>query len=414
MKPYEKNSQYLKFCLYGFLKNLRFYDAFLLLFLLENQLSFSQIGILYASKEIVTNVFEIPSGILADKYGRKNALLLAFLLYISAYLLFFVSTNFLLFLVAMLFIGIGDAFRSGANKGMIIDYLRINNWSEHKIDYYGNTRSWSQFGSAISAIFAGIMVFYSGSYRIIYLIAIIPYILNLINIYTYPKELNHSLKAKKQGATSLGAILKNSFVTIKKKRVLEIVNSSALHSAFLKSIKDYIQPLMINIALLIPLLTTIDDKNRSGLAIGIFYFFIFLLTSFASKYAGKFAALSIHKVQEKTLFLGLISGVFCGVLYQFEIWSLALVFFVGIYIIENLRKPILTGNLAENVPNEILTSVISTESFYKTLLSAALAVLLGVIADFRGIGMALISVSVLLLVLTLAIGWVSGSSKALK
>ncbi len=397
METFVKNRQYTKFCLYGFLKNLRFYDTFLLIFLVENEISYSEIGILYASREIITNVFEIPSGLIADTYGRKHALLAAFFLYIISYVVFYFSTEFHLLLIAMLLIGIGDAFRSGTHKGMIMDYLRIHKWGQHKITYYGYTRSWSQKGSALSALFAGIMVFYSGSYRIIYLISIIPYLLNFVNIYTYPNELNYSLKGNAKGRTPLKSVLRNIMVTLKKKRVLEILNSSALHAAFLKSIKDYIQPLMLNIALLIPIMATIDSKSKSGLIVGIIYFFIFLLTSYASKKSGKISSLAIANIERKTLFLGLFSGFLCGVLFHYQCWLLSLLLFVVIYMIENVRKPILTGFLADNVPNEILASVISTQSFYKTFITAALSVSIGVLADIYGIGIALLVVSGFLL-----------------
>jgi len=56
-----RNLQYYKFSAYGFLKNLRFFDAFLMLYLLEKGMSYSEIGILYAVKEVVLNLFEIPS-----------------------------------------------------------------------------------------------------------------------------------------------------------------------------------------------------------------------------------------------------------------------------------------------------------------------------------------------------------------
>ena len=64
--------QYIKFCAYGFLRNLRFFDAFFLLFLLSKGISFTEIGILYATREIVINVFEIPSGIFAFPRGAKR------------------------------------------------------------------------------------------------------------------------------------------------------------------------------------------------------------------------------------------------------------------------------------------------------------------------------------------------------
>ena len=78
-----KNRQYYKFSFYGFLKNLRFFDAFFILFLIGKGLSFTQIGILYAVREIIINVFEIPSGIIADTFGRKKALVGSCVLYIN-------------------------------------------------------------------------------------------------------------------------------------------------------------------------------------------------------------------------------------------------------------------------------------------------------------------------------------------
>ena len=408
MNTFKKDRQYFKFCAYGFLKNLRFYDAFLLLFLLDSGITYSQVGVLYAAREIITNLSEIPSGIIADTYGRKNSLVVAFLFYILSFLTFYFSTNFTLLLIAILLMGIGDAFRSGSHKGMIMDYLRMNQWGKYKIDYYGNTRSWSQRGSAISALFAGILVLFSGSYRIVYLLATVPYLLNFINILSYPNELNYSIKDKEESELkSIVSVFKNFLSALKNRQVFNIINSSALHSAFLKSIKDYIQPIMVQIAILIPILATIDIKRKSGLVIGIIYFFIFILTSQASKSAFKVANLKVKNISKLTLLSGLLAGIICGIMINFEYWIPALIFFVIVYIIENLRKPILTGLLADNVPNEILTSVISAQNSYSTIATSLIAILFGVSADIFGIGIALIVISSVLILLTLAIERIS-------
>jgi MFS family permease len=408
VNTFTKDKQYYKFCAYGFLKNLRFYDAFLLLFFIENGISFSQIGILYAVREICITVFEIPSGIIADTYGRKKSLIAAFGLYILSFLVFYVSKDFSLLCIAIIINGIGDAFRSGTHKGMIMDYLKLHNWETHKIKYYGQTRSWSQKGSAVSAIFAGILVLYSGNYRSIYLFSIIPYLLNFINVFTYPKALDYSLKEHKK-RHSLVAVFSNFLASIKKPKVFGIVNSSALFTAFLKSIKDYIQPIMLQIAVLIPILTNVESKRKSGFIIGIIYFFIFLLTSFASKNAFKIMALNFKNISKSTLLLGLAIGIVCGIFISNKLWLLALLFFIGIYIIENIRKPILTGLLADNVPNEILTSIISAQSFYRTIITSILAILFGVLVDAYGIGISLAIVSGLLLVFTLVVDGLNGS-----
>tara|TARA_R110000868_G_scaffold291085_5_gene551456 strand:+ start:6774 stop:8021 length:1248 start_codon:yes stop_codon:yes gene_type:complete len=397
-----KNKQYFKFCAYGFLKNLRFFDAFLLLFFLESGISYTQIGALYALKEIVINISEIPSGLLADTYGRKKSLIVAFLLYIISFMVFYFFNTFYIFILAIAFYGIGDAFRTGTHKGMIMDYLAFNNWQAHKANYYGHTRSWSQKGSAISALIAGGLVLYSGSYRVIFLYSIIPYLLNFINIYTYPNTLNYAINGQKENQKVTMAFVFKSFIkSLKQPKVLQIINSSALHSAYLKAIKDYIQPVMLHVALLIPILISFDAKRKSGFIIGIIYFIIYLLTSYASKKSFKISELVKRNIPKLTLILGLIAGFICGILYHFELWVLALLFFTCIYIFENIRKPLLTGEIADHVAPEILTSVISAQSFFSTITTSVLALSIGILADLLGIGISFIIISAFLLLFTI-------------
>ena len=396
MEEITKNTQFYKFSAYGFLKNLRFFDAFLILILIDNGLSFTQIGVLYAVREIVINVFEIPSGIVADSLGRKQALVSSFVIFIISFVTFYFANTFWLFLLAFSFYGIADAFRSGTHKGMIMDYLKINSWSHQKIAYYGHTRAWSQKGSAISSLIAGILVYYSGNYQNIFFYSIFPYLFNLLLILSYPKALNHQLKKKDRFKVTI----KSLWHTVKQAQVLKLINTSALFSAYLKAVKDYIQPLMVNLALLIPLLTDIDIEKKNGLFVGVFYFILYLINSRASQLSPKLAQISWRDIPFTTLLIGFVFGVSCGVFYVFNLWVLAILFFMAIYVIENLRKPILTGYVSDHVPNEILTSVLSVQSLLKTAMTAIIALMFGLIADAYGIGVAFMTVSFLLFALS--------------
>ena len=51
-----------RFSLYGFLKNQRYFEPFLVLAFLEKGLSFLDIGLLVAFREATVIAFEIPSG----------------------------------------------------------------------------------------------------------------------------------------------------------------------------------------------------------------------------------------------------------------------------------------------------------------------------------------------------------------
>jgi len=394
-----KNLQYYKFSAYGFLKNLRFFDAFFILFLVDAGMTYSQIGILYAVREIIINIFEIPSGIIADTFGRKTSLIASFIIYILSFAVFYFTKDFWFFMLGFSLYGMADAFRSGTHKGMMMDYLKSKSWANQKILYYGYTRSWSQKGSAISSLLAGILVFYTGEYQNIFLYSMIPYLINLFLIISYPKDLNYPMNKKKTKPKVKMNTL-SLIQTIKQPKVLMLINTSALFSAYLKAVKDYIQPLMVNLALMIPVLMYVDVDKKNGLLIGVFYFIIYIITSRASQLASKMASKALRNIPYLTLVLGFFAGIACGVFYFYEMWILSMLFFVIVYIIENLRKPILTGYVTDHVPGEILTSVLSVQSLLKTAITAILALVFGVLADMFGIGISFIGVSLSLVIIS--------------
>ena len=187
---FRKDLQFYKFSAYGFLKNFRLFDSFFILFLRSRGVSFLEIGTLYAVRETAINLIEIPTGLFADGWGRKKTMLTSFLSYISAFLLLYFSNSYAMLLTAMIFYAFGDACRTGTHKAMIFDYLKVKGWEDQKSDYYGNTRSWSQKGSALSALSAGLIVFITNNYSLIFLFSIIPYILDFLLILSYPSYLD--------------------------------------------------------------------------------------------------------------------------------------------------------------------------------------------------------------------------------
>ncbi len=395
--PFTKDRQYYKFCFYGFLKNLRFFDAFFLLYLKQKGLSYTEIGSLYALREIIINVSEVPTGVIADTFGRKKSLMLSFLAYILSFVLFYTGMGYQVFLIAFVLYGIADALRSGTHKGMIMKYLKLQNESDYKIAYYGHTRACSQRGSALSALVAGVIVYVTGNYDKIFLISIVPYLLNLLLVWSYPDELDFS---DKKNRDNFMHNLKALWQALKNPKILAIVHSSAVFTAYQKATKDYIQPVMKNLSLGLPVVAGALSGNQTGLFIGVAYTLLYLLTATASKYAG-FLSGKIQKLSYKTLVLGFLAGIAGGYFFTRQLWVPALIGFAGIYILQSLRKPVLTGFLANEVPNEILTSVLSAESLYRTLLTSVIALLLGYFADMFGLGTAFIYISSGLLIISI-------------
>ena len=140
-----------RFSLYGFLKNQRYFEPFMMLFLLGGGNSFASVGFLIGFREFCINATNIPAGAIADLYGRRRCMLVSYLAYMIAFLCFGLLPNELLYLfIGVFFFGIGEAFREGTHKSMIFTWLRLNDRLEEKTKVYGYTRSWSKIGSAVS------------------------------------------------------------------------------------------------------------------------------------------------------------------------------------------------------------------------------------------------------------------------
>ncbi len=403
MQKIEKNVQYYKFGLYGFLKNLRFYEAFLILFFLEKGVDYIKIGLLYSVREITIMLFEIPSGLVADAVGRKKTLMAAFFVYILSFITFYFSNHFGLLLLAMLLFALADAFRSGIHKAMIFQYLDVRGRKRQKADYYGHTRSWSQTGSAIAALAAGGMVFYSGSYRIIFLLSAIPYFLDMLLIWSYPDNLNGVLGERGETAirAKFKAVWKAIVLSIRNFNLLRILASLSLHTGFYKAVKDYIQPVIVSFAVALPWLVSISGKKKSAVLVGGIYFILYLLTAFTSRSSGKFLERFTHfsRPMNGTLLVAVLLGMAAGLFYIGGFYALSIVAFVLIMLNENLRKPIGVAFVTEESEDKAAASVLSVQSQAQSFFAAVFSFVIGWGAQLGGPGTGILMGTGMLLLL---------------
>ncbi|MFP4664283.1 MAG: MFS transporter [Bacteroidales bacterium] len=394
---FEKNRQYYKFSLYGFFKNLRFFEAFLMLFFLSKGLDYWQIGVIYTVREVTRNIFETPSGVVSDSIGRRSSLAFSFTLYITSYLVFYFSESYGIILFAMFFFAAGDALRSGTNKAMIYSYLDHKGWAEDKAAYYGNTRSWSQSGYALSSLMGAAFIWFSGNYSFLFLASVVPALLNLMLILSYPRKMERSPDAIRE--TSVVKAFRSTFLLLWKQMGKLIfwhnTNLVALHSGYYKAVKDYLQPIMASLALSIPLLSSESELRRQALWVGVFYFVIYSLSSIASRNSGRFSELV--KRPARALSISMYSGLFLGISGGIFAWQgmtgVSVAMLTGIFLVENIRKPIGVGNLADSTHAGSWTSVLSLESQTASLYGALMAPLIGVFADINGPGFGLAMMS---------------------
>lgn len=372
-------NQILKFKLYGFFKNLRFFDPFLLLYLTYNDINVVQIGILYAIREAIIYFMEIPSGVIADNYGKKNELVICFLFYISSFVFFFIGGEFYIFVFAFILFGLGEAFRSGTHKAMIMDFMDYHNVKDQKSKIYGSTRAISMVGSTLSSLLSIVIVSIIPNLSFLFIIAIIPYIADLLLILSYPEYLNlrdeSDITIRDFVNKTIYAVV-NVFKTGEKSIV---VIDSALYQAIFKTIKDYIQ--LILFAILVT--EMLKTESETEVIIAVIYAGLYLLSAIASKYSHV-----LLKLRHRDIVLNSIWLITSGASLVFVLVSPSLttviIGFSLFYILLNLRKPIMVEKIGDICESNERASILSIESQIASLTIIIIAPLFGYLYEFYG------------------------------
>ena len=405
-KPQDPNMQKIKdsklmwkFRFYGFFKNLRFFEPFLLIMLLDPiiGLSLFEIGLLVSIREIFTYMFEIPSGVIADKFGKKRELLICFIFYIISFVFYFfgldpdVAVSNLVFLViASIFFGLGESFRSGTHKAMELLWMENEDLLDYKTHVYGSTRAYSLLGSALSAILAVFLKIFISANKWIFLITIIPYILDFILIASYPSYMNDHQPITGGYWNQLKIGFKGVGPTLKSKKIRKAIFSSAIYDAIYKTLKDYIQPIMvIFIAIfLVQIGKDETDTETTNIYISIIlggtYCIFYLISSLSSKNAFKLKELFHHAKTSMDILFDLFALILLllALFMSIEIPIIIVLLYLLIYVFENFRRPLAVDYMGEVIPKEERATILSIESQIKSISVLIFAPLFGFIADY--------------------------------
>ncbi len=103
--------------------NIAFWLPIYAIFFLQQGLSYSALLLLYAVDNLLQTVIEIPSGVLADRWGRKPVLLMGALMQAAGFLLIAFGGTIVWYVVAMALHGTALAFLSGSDAAFLYDSL---------------------------------------------------------------------------------------------------------------------------------------------------------------------------------------------------------------------------------------------------------------------------------------------------
>lgn len=398
----KKDRLILKFSFYGFFKNLKFFEPYLLIYLYALGYDLFLIGILMSIRATITYVFEVPSAIVADIFGKRNTLLLSFVFYMTSFVFYFLATNFFVLSIGMIFFGLGEAFRSGNHKAIILSYLEEKGWEAHKTYVYGRTRSFSLMGSSLSAFMSILFVLNLPVLKWIFLISILPFLIDFILVASYPERLN-----EKQVINENQSIFNFGFNQVKgiitRPNLVKVVLSSSVFDSIFKTIKDYIQPIftLLLLSASIGTFLSFDADDSLKIYLGILYGFFYIFSSLASRNVFRLLKRVSAKFLFETFFILLASlSLLLVISVQYGWALLSMVLFLLLYVLKDARRPVFLDTLSDYVNKDERVTVLSIESQMTAMMMVGFGPLFGFIAEEFSIIVLFTSICIGLLVLS--------------
>lgn len=383
-----------RFSFYGFLKNLRFFEPFLILYFRQRGLSFTSIGWLIGYREICINILEIPSGAVADIFGRRRCMIISFLAYIGSFACFALSQSFALLVAAMTLFAAGEAFRTGTHKAMIFDFLSREGRLGEKTQFYGTTRSWSKVGTAVSVLIASTLVYLSAggsraNYSLVFWASIVPYCIALLNFVAYPKYLDGEHGATLGIRSVVRHVVESFEDCFAAPRLRRLLVETMSYEGLFNTVKDYVQPLVRQWVLVLPFLFGRNHDQRTAVLMGAVWFLLAVVSGIGSKQSDRFAR--AHGGEERaawTLWVWtfVLYAPLAPCLHWPALYPVGVAIFIAVHLVQNLFRPIQLSRYDAYAGNRKGATILSVEAQGKSLATFLLAPLVGYLVDQYGLG----------------------------
>ena len=129
----------------------------IVLFFQEHGLTLTEVMILQSIYSFSVALFEIPSGFIADVFGRKRTIVLSTIFTFIGFLVFSFFGGFYAFAIAQVLVGIGGSLMSGSDSAIIYDTLLETNSKTTYTKIEGRTYAIGNFSEAFAGILGGFL-----------------------------------------------------------------------------------------------------------------------------------------------------------------------------------------------------------------------------------------------------------------
>ena len=361
--------------LYTLLQNIDFTRGIWMIYLAGKGMSLTQLGLLETIFHLTSFTMEVPTGAVADIFGRRISRIMGRLSSIISVVILLLSSSFWMLAVSFVFTALSYNLESGAGDALIYDSLKEIGEEEQFMKVNGNKELFYQVAGTISFLIGGILA--TKSYSAAFALTIVIGTITLVQSFSFIEPSIGAAHARKCEENIFLKQIKDSLKAIAKNpRIGTLIIFTQIIMVFGTCIFYYLQNYL-----------KADGYNET--AIGIIYAI--------SSLAAAITATQVHRIERKIKEQGILLWI--PIVTVACIWGIAFsryhyVLFIIMMVTESVIFVAVSDYINKMIPSENRATILSFASMVFSFFMITLFPMIGIIGDKYSLSFAFICLAV--------------------
>ena len=343
---------------------------------LDRGVTLATFTIFWAILNVSTVVFEIPTGIIADRFSRKWSVCAGACFEATAFVVILSTTNYILLTLGFISLGVGQALQSGADSAFLYDSQKADGQEGKFQQTIGTATSVNLIATVVGAALSAIVVG-NGGFLWPWLIAASSHFLGgLVAAYFKEPPFLEEARTKQVASSPSGQWM--AYATHLKISLQVIRHDPGLMALLFISMVSTRMFILVDRPFAQPFLTSFGYAPSQ---ISYFYTILFIITAIFAKNSQRVNGMFRNSERYAILVVALFGTLSLAILVNAGVGWVVVVALIGIYIMKGLSTPLVATSLNRRVPSEQRASCLSFASMGNNFLGVVLGPMFGYFAD---------------------------------
>lgn len=348
--------------IYTLLQNIDLTRGIWMIYLASKGMSLTQLGLLETVFHITSFLMEVPTGAIADIFGRKTSRILGRVLSLVSVVILLVANDFLWFAISFIFTALSYNLESGAGDALIYDSLKELGEEDKYMKISGNKEVFYQVAGIVSFLVGGYMA--TKSYGVAFTITIVVGAIALLQSFSFKEPSVGRKQEVREKENVFVNQLKESIGVVKTNpRIVSLIVFTEIILTFCTCIFFYLQNFLKG-----------DGYNEA--VIGVIYA--------ATYVASALIAPQVHRIEKVIKEQGIL--LFIPFVTVACLWGIALsayhfIFFIVLMITEEVVYVAMSDYINKTIPSENRATILSFSSMVFSFFMITVFPAVGMLGD---------------------------------